>query len=558
MSTTRGIETFEEWLDAFFASYYRRRPVNATFIGVHDHDAELPDLSPAGVESALDEIERLQAELERFPPEELTERQQLDRTLAAGALDIQRWEYEGQHFHRSNPCIYTGEAVFGVASLFLTEFAPLSERVDDAISRMEAIPGFLAQAQETLGPVPEHWVWRANDEVTAALALFGDGLSMLAESKGIDDPAFETAAAKAYDAFEAFGEFLDTVETTADHAAGEEALSLVIERGHFREESLDEILALGEEHLERTNEELDAGLAAFPEDTVEDALAALADDHPSVEDYYERHTAYWDECRELSDGRFVDWPEYPLEFVPRPEWIREAAQDLYFLFYRAPAPHDDIEPVEYLLEPVEQGMDEQRRRRRLRRWNTGQIKLNHVAHHGGLGHHVQNHRAYTVSESRVGEMAAVDTPYRIALCCGGTMAEGWSPYASELMEETGFLTDREVYSLQATRRRMAARAVVDVKLHRGEFTAADAIEFYQDAAGMDEGGARYEVVKNSMFPGMAAMYLLGLLDVWDIRRELESEMGEAFDLQEFHESLLDSGSVPLALKTTRLREKYVN
>ena len=557
MSVTAGVETFEEWLDAFFASYYERRPVNATFVGVHEHDGDLPDLSPEGVEGAVEEIDRLQAELGRFPPTELTERQRLDRKLAAGALDIQRWEYEGEHFHRSNPCVYTGEAVFGVASLFLTEFAPLSERVDSAVSRMEAIPVFLAQAEETLGPVPEHWVWRAEDEVTAALALFGDGLSTLAESEGIDDPAFDAAAADAYAAFEAFGEFLDGVETTTDHAAGEGALSLVVERGHFREESLDEIVALGEEQLERTNEELRAGLDAFPEDTVVDALAALADDHPSVEAYYERHTELWEECREIADGRFVDWPDYPLEFVPRPEWVREAAQDLYFLFYRAPAPHDDIEPVEYLLEPVEPGMDEEERERRLCRWNTGQIKLNHVAHHGGLGHHVQNHRAYNESDSRIGEMAAVDTPYRIALCCGGTMAEGWSPYASELMRETEFLTDREAYSLHATRRRMAARAIVDVKLHRGAFSAEEAMDFYQENAGMGEGGARYEVVKNSMFPGMAVMYLLGLLDVWETRRELEAELGEAFDLQSFHESLLNSGSVPLALKTSQLREAHV-
>ncbi|OYR75910.1 DUF885 family protein [Halorubrum ezzemoulense] len=558
MNTAADLETFEEWLDAFFASYYKRRPVNATFIGVHDYDDELPDFSTEGVASAVDEIDRLRAELDRFPTEDLTERQQLDRKLAAGALDIQRWEYEGTHFHQSNPCIYTGEAVFGVASLFLTKFAPLSERVDSAISRMEAIPGFLSEAQETLGPVPEHWLWRANDEVSAALALFGDGLGMLAETKNIDDPAFAAAASEAYDAFKRFGKFLDSVETTTVHAAGEEALSLVLERGHFREESPDEILALGEKHLARSNEELEAGLDDFPEDNVDEALAALADDHPSAEEYYERHTECWEKCRDISDGRFIDWPEYPLEYVPRPEWVREAAQDLYFLFYRAPAPHDDVEPVEYLLEPVEPTMDEERRERRLRRWNTSQIKLNHVAHHGGLGHHVQNHRAYNVADSRIGQMAAVDTPYRIALCCGGTMAEGWSPYASELLRETDFLTDREAYSLHATRRRMAARAVVDVKLHRNEFTADEAIAYYQDVAGMDEGGARYEVVKNSMFPGMAAMYLLGLLDVWEIRRELEAELGAAFNLQEFHESLLSSGSVPLTLKQAQLRESYVN
>jgi hypothetical protein len=37
------------WLDDFFASYFRHRPVNAAFIGVHDYDERLPDLSESGL-----------------------------------------------------------------------------------------------------------------------------------------------------------------------------------------------------------------------------------------------------------------------------------------------------------------------------------------------------------------------------------------------------------------------------------------------------------------------------------------------------------------------------
>ena len=51
-------------LDAFFESYYRLRPVNATFTGVHEHDHRLPDWSPDGLAAALDEMRRLRASLE--------------------------------------------------------------------------------------------------------------------------------------------------------------------------------------------------------------------------------------------------------------------------------------------------------------------------------------------------------------------------------------------------------------------------------------------------------------------------------------------------------------
>src|SRR3977135_2255270 len=51
-------------LDRFFESYYRLRPVNATFTGVHDHDHRLPDWSPEGLEASRTEMLQLRAELE--------------------------------------------------------------------------------------------------------------------------------------------------------------------------------------------------------------------------------------------------------------------------------------------------------------------------------------------------------------------------------------------------------------------------------------------------------------------------------------------------------------
>src|SRR5947207_8706216 len=97
--------------------------------------------------------------------------------------------------------------------------------------------------------------------------------------------------------------------------------------------------------------------------------------------------------------------------------------------------------------------------RRLRATNDSVIKLNHVVHHGAIGHHVQNWYAFRAA-SRIGQVAAADCASRIALFCGGTMAEGWACYATDLMDEFGFLTPLEQYSQFHSRLRMAARALV--------------------------------------------------------------------------------------------------
>ena len=127
------------------------------------------------------------------------------------------------------------------------------------------------------------------------------------------------------------------------------------------------------------------------------------------------------------------------------------------------------------------------------------------------------------------------------------MAEGWATYATDLADEFGMLTAQERYSQHRARVRMAARAIVDVRLHQGRLTLDEAIDFYTQRVGMAPLAARAEAVKNSLFPGAACMYLLGWDGIWRLRRSLQSREGSAFSLRAFHDQLLSFGSIPVSL-----------
>jgi uncharacterized protein (DUF885 family) len=206
-----------------------------------------------------------------------------------------------------------------------------------------------------------------------------------------------------------------------------------------------------------------------------------------------------------------------------------------------------------LVTPIEPEMTREEQERLLRATNDSVIKLNHVVHHGGPGHHVQNWHAYRAA-SRIGQVAAVDCASRIAMFCGGTMAEGWACYATDLMEELGFLAPLERFAEHHTRLRMAARAIVDVRLHQGELTLEDAADFYRDRVGMTSKAAQSEAVKNSMFPGTALMYLVGTDLIHKLRRDLEARQGPAFDFQRFHDRFLSYGSIPVSLVGESMRK----
>jgi uncharacterized protein (DUF885 family) len=541
---------FSAWLSEFFAAYYRRRPVNATFIGVHQYDDLLPDYSERGAGDMLAETEALLQRLRQLPSEPLTGAEALDRQLAEGYLECQLWEIASDHFHLGNPSLYTGEAIFGVLSLFLTAFAPLDQRVESAIARMEAIPDLLAQARTNVVQAPLAWTERAMRECTGALAFFQDGVDWLIQHEGVAAPRFRAAADKAALSFAEYQHFLETdlrARPTDGYACGEPAFALMMRQGHFVDISPDEIARYAEEQLAEAEAQLSEHAADFGADSHREALGKLAELHPTTEGYYDRHTELWEACRAMAEEQeLLTWPEFPIRYVPRPGWARKAAPYLYFLFYRSPAVFDRPAVHDYLVTPIEATMPAAEQERLLRGNNDSVIKLNHVVHHGSIGHHVQNWYAYQ-AESRIGQVAAIDCASRIAMFCGGTMAEGWACYATSLMAEVGFLTPLELYAEHQTRRRMSARAIVDVRLHQGHMSLDEAVRLYEEQAGMPHGAAHDEAVKNSMFPGGAMMYVIPTDRIQALRQEMTRRWGNAFSLRRFHDEFLSYGSVPVEL-----------
>jgi hypothetical protein len=483
----------------------------------------------------------------------MTAAESLDRKLAEGFLRIQGWEYGSQHFQQGNPCVYTGEAAFGILSLLRRPFAPLAERLEAVTARIGGIPALLAQGRTALDAAPAPWIERAVDECRGILALLQDGLPQLLAEHGLEHTDLLAAATNATRATAEFQHWLETELSRSDDtqcACGEEAFDRYLRYGHFLPQSAQEIAAYAEAQIEECAAYLAEHAADIGAADWRGALAQQAAQHPTTAHYLGRYQQIWDACHATAHAHeLVTWPAYPLRYVPRPTWVRSAAAHLYFLFYHSPAPFDGLE-VEYLVTPIEASMPADEQERLLRATNDSVIKLNHVVHHGALGHHVQNWYAFR-AQSRIGQVAAVDCAARIALFCGGTMAEGWACYATDLMGEVGFLTPLERYAERHGRLRMAARALADVRLHHGQWTLAATTRFYEQQVGMPPAAARNEAVKNSMFPATALMYLMGTDAIHGLRRELATRPG--FTLRSFHDQLLSFGSVPVTLVAEAMR-----
>ena len=543
-------------LDQFFEHYFRRRPVNATFTGVHRYDSLLPDWSLQGLAAQRAEMVALHAALaaaHRAPPVESGNRDDivlLDAELARAFLEIQLAEDAGMHGVRANPALWAGETVFSIIALMIRDFAPFIERVDLATARLEAVPAFLDAAAETTREhgFPESWAARALRDCQGATILLARGIDRWLAS-GMCAPSqallLRHAAADASRGVERFVSMVRAHTAVPDDAAacGPDVYDLLLRRGHMCDRSRAELLADARVQLRVERLRLDE-MAREHADGWPGVQARLAALHPSPDDYLESFARRWTACRQTAlTHDVVTWPDWPLRYTTIPECTREAAPFLYYLFYRAPAPFDPYTVHDYVVPPLPAADPEAH----LRTWNSAAITLNHVVHHGAVGHHVQNWHAYHRAASRVGTIAAVDCANRIGMFCGGTMAEGWACYATQLMDELGFLSPLEQVSEQHSRVRFLARAIVDMSFHEGSLSFHDAIALFSTETGMDSAMARAEVVKCSMFPGTAIMYWLGTQGILELRAKRRQSQGSAFTLRAFHDELLGYGSLPVPL-----------
>jgi len=549
-------------LDRFFEHYYKCRPVNATFTGVHQYAATLPDWSLDVLAAQRDEMRMLHAELTtEYPAPEAEVRYRdhpdlLDAELARAFLEIQLAEDACIHGARGNPALWSGEAVFSAISLMIRDFAPLAERIDAAAERLEALPVFLAEAERTTHDFafPESWQARSLRDCQGAAILLTGGIDRwlaLGDCAPAHAHRVRRAADEARRAFEAFAEMVRAHAAAPDDAAscGPELFDLLLRRGHQCAQPRAELLVQARAQLREAQRRLEA-MTHEHGPTWPDVQARLASDHPEPDHYLAAFTRTWDACRAtVIEHNVLTWPDWPLRYTMIPEFTRDAAPYLYYLFYRSPAPFDAYRVHDYVVPALPEPNSETH----LRTWNHSVIKLNHVVHHGSVGHHVQNWHAYHHATSRVGKIAAVDCANRIGMFCGGTMAEGWACYATQLMDELGFLTPLEQVSEQHSRVRFLARAIVDICFHEGSLSFNDAVAFFVAEARMELGVARAETTKCSMFPGTALMYWLGTQTILDLREERRRALGTSFELRKFHDELLSYGSVPTPLVSRVMR-----
>ncbi len=532
-----------ELVDRYWFGLLETEPLLGTMVGDERFDDRLPDPSDAGLSAreslhrgALEELAKLDREIE-----DLGLRTTLDMLEAIAQRDLAIIEHRLERLSVMSHLWGPGQLLAELGSL---QRADTPARLERYLKRLNTVPSYLeAVAEVARGGVaagqtsPAIVVERAIAQVERLLSLpLEDSPALLPVPEEDAEGRRRVGAVLRETVMPANVEYLRALraylpfatETVGLHALpnGEAMYSAEILSWTTLPLEAQTVHDLGVEDLERIQDErrLIAKRLGYPDPaTAEAEIAATgrntaASREELVRLAEEQVRRGW----EAAPGFFGRMPNDNCE-VRAVEEFREA--DMPFAFYQPPSQDGSRQGVYYV-----------------NAYDLPSRPLHHLAtttyHEANPGHHFQ-----IAIEQEMGDRPALR---RFGgLMAGSAFAEGWGLYSERLADEMGLFTDDlERLGMLDAQAHRAARLIVDTGLHAFAWTRDRSIEKLEEA-GVPRTDAEIETDRYIALPGQALSYKIGQLEIERQRAQATERLGADFSLAEFHDRLLDLGSLPL-------------
>jgi hypothetical protein len=531
---------FDDYFDFFLES----SPELATAVGVHTYDGLLTSYDRASLDARLRKLGEFKKRAEELlSDKKLSIPQRIDATLLAGSCEIQVLEIEKMQKPWTDPTMYLETSLFALFLLTARDVLPLEKRAKSIAARLREFVRVLGEARRNLENPPRVFTTTALGMLQGALEFVNEVVphfsGQVPQLRGELESSAQSCI-QAINEFEAFIEHELLPRSTGDFAIGKGLFETKMRVEHMVDLDVTELEKMGRTLLDTTRaqmEELSGEVA--PGRTWKEFIEKRKGHHPAAEELrvaYEHHMTKAKDFVVKKSLLTIPTGE-SLRVIDTPAFIRTT---IPYAAYLNPGAYDEKQEGIFVVTPVDVTAPPEIQKEQLEGHNYPSLVLTSL-HEAYPGHHLQLVWSNRV-ESKIRQV-----------CTDAVFAEGWALYCEELMKEEGFYESKEIEMFQLKDMLWrASRVVIDVGLHTRTMNFDEAVEFLVSEALVERTNALAEVRRYTNTPTQPSSYAIGKVEILDLRDKEKRRLGSKFDLCEFHERLLRSGTIPFKLMKMEL------
>ncbi len=526
--------SFADYCADYFKKYFDLHPAEAITYGIEGYDHLLNDYSDEAYNEEKAFVQESLKRLRQVSVKGLTKDETIDYALLEGRLTIENYEFNKEDYRLKWP-----ELCLPVSHIYILTVRSTKDIIGNIMSRLEQSRQVINQGVSNLSRPeanpPRLWTEMAIEAAKGGIT-FLDNLPNTPRVKEAlkDPPRFQEAIEKVKGAIDNFTDFLERdllPRSRGSYSVGEEHYHLLLKKRHFLTHDARTLLALGESLFDNTKKEL-AELAdeISPGKGIQEVTLTIQENHPSASEILPTYQKAMEASRNfVIEQKLVSFPpREELRVVPTPEFQRH---EIPFAAYLSPSPKDPEQIGYYYVTPATE--DDL-----LREHNWTGLE-NTSVHESYPGHHLQ----FTIANS----VPQASTLPRL-MNESSVFYEGWALYCEQLMQEKGFLKNREHrFVMLKDRLWRALRIIIDVKTQTGKMSYDEAADLMVHELHFPRAQAQADLNWYSQSPSVPMGYALGWSIINRLRKQKRESLGTRFNLCEFHDRLLSAGSISLPL-----------
>ncbi|MCT8863332.1 DUF885 domain-containing protein [Shewanella xiamenensis] len=546
--------------ETIFMENIMASPIAQTYMGIKQDYDKWDDIGDEADARELARTKKQLAEVNQLDASKLDPQTRLSLTLLTQNLNNDIKDYQWRYHNYPVNQMHGGHSM--IASFLINQHQITD--VSDAkayISRLNGVPKRLSQLQQALevradkGIITPKFVFGYvisdsqniikgapfdKGEDSALLADFRKKVNALSisetEKAQLIADAEKALVSQVEPAYKTLIAYIKTLEAKADSRDGvwklpdgEAFYNNALARTTTTHMTADEIHQLGLAEVERIHNEMRAIMKKVNfNGTLQEFFTFMRDDpqfyYPNTAEgkaaYLADATKLIDNMRSRLDEVFKVKPKAAM-IVKQVEAFREKSAGK--AFYEQPAP-DGSRPGSYYANLYDMKA-------------MPKYQMEALAYHEGIpGHHMQ----IAISQ----ELKDIPKFRKF----GGYTAyiEGWGLYSESFPKEMGLYADPySDFGRLAMELWRACRLVVDTGIHAKQWTREQGIAYYVDNTPNAKSDAKKMVERHIVMPSQATAYKVGMIKLLELRHKAEKQLGDKFDIRDFHTLVLANGALPL-------------